>query len=60
MNNRDIAAAIDRLRLVVDEATDRHEIHAEIDALERTVYAALSNTPPETKPVIPTADERWG
>lgn len=55
-----LAEAFDRLRLVVDEATDRHEIHAELDALERAVYAALNTTPPETRPVIPAADERWG
>ena len=60
MNHKDIAEAMDRLRVVVDEATDRHEIHAELDALERTVYAALNTTPPEIRPVIPTADERWG
>jgi len=55
-----VVEAFDRLRVVALEAASVNEIIQEIDVLERTVSLAMGGLPPETRPVIPAKDERWG
>lgn len=55
-----IGDAFDRLRAVAREAVSVNEIMQEIDAFERTVSLSMGGLPPETRPVIPAANERWG
>lgn len=55
-----ISEAFDRLRAVAWEALSVNEIMQEIDVLERTVSLSMGGLPPETRPVIPAKDERWG
>jgi len=55
-----VGEAFDRLRAVAWEAVSVNEIMQEIDVLERTVCLSMGGLPPETRPVIPAKDERWG
>lgn len=55
-----VGEGFDRLGAVAWEAVSVNEIMQEIDVLERTVSLFMGGLPPETRPVIPATDERWG
>jgi hypothetical protein len=56
----DILAGFERLRAAAARPDSEAGLLEEIDALERTVFAAIGAVPLHERPVIPAASERWG
>ena len=57
---REVVDGFHRVRAVALEAWSVDEIIRELDALERTVSQAMGGMSPETRPVIPATNEKWG